>query len=374
MRLIYRVMIALWIAGAMNIGGRAQAPVRELDNEIEALSGEIAGQLQAQQIRKLCVIDFADLDGQMTDLGKFVAEELVTRLLSGGQFQVRERLRVNQALQQQGIYTGNVIDAQQAIQIGRLLGVEVLVTGTIANLAEEVKINVRIFSARDGSLLAAAQGALVKDHSIRMLLKEVSTSVTSGGGQAHYDFGNETFLEDRFEGEILNPAWTANRGEWLLVEGTLAQNDRNVFSMIVCQIDWLGYEMHLRAQKIDGEEGFVIGIKLREDGETLVWNIGANGNQISVLQTYLDLMSVSGNTVKYRHLPGTEKPVAIAAGKWYDIRVVIRGPNLRCYLDDEMMIHIKDPVIQKYGRGKIFLGTYLTRAYFDDVVIFGSEG
>ncbi len=131
--------------------------------------------------------------------------------------------------------------------------------------------------------------------------------------------------------------------------------------------------MQLRVKKIDGRDGFLIGVKLKKNGEALVWNIGANNNKISVLQKYLNLISIGGNTVKYMNIPGTEKKFYVENDEWYNLRVVIRGPNLRCYINEKIMIDLNDPLIQVFNQGQIFLGTYMTRAYIDDVIILGIE-
>ncbi len=354
----------------------SQAPVRDINYGFQDIASQVEKSLKLYKKQNIAIFDFYNLDGDVTNLGKIIAEELITKLFRTHQFKVMERLRLHKLLSDNGINFITVIEPKLAIKIGSLLDVDVIITGSIANFNESVKVNVRLFSTKDGSFLDVASSEIIKDKTIRLLLNEISLSDFSPVNESSVtnSYNAETSINDQFDDNIISNIWNEKWGDWFIVDGMLAQNDRNIFSMITCgSFDRLGYEMQLRVKKIDGRDGFLIGVKLKKNGEALVWNIGANNNKISVLQKYLNLISIGGNTVKYMNIPGTEKKFYVENDEWYNLRVVIRGPNLRCYINEKIMIDLNDPLIQVFNQGQIFLGTYMTRAYIDDVIILGIE-
>src|SRR5688572_26299538 len=62
-----------------------------LDQRVSELSHQIAGKMSAKQKTTVAVVEFTDLQGNVTDLGRFLAEELITRLGDLEKFKVIER-------------------------------------------------------------------------------------------------------------------------------------------------------------------------------------------------------------------------------------------------------------------------------------------
>jgi len=354
----------------------AQNASADIESGIQNLADQIVENLNANNKKKVAVVEFSNLDGKVTELGKFIAEELITKLFRTKKFNVVERQLLNKVLKEQGLTLSGLIDPKSAVAIGRILGVDAIATGTITDLVTNIKINARMISTTDGSLFAVADSKVPKDQTVIQLMEKSTPASIEilPDNKTKQDFSKENYIEDHFNREILGAQWNKKRGDWFLVEGMLAQNDGNVFSLItVGKKAWKGFKLHIKAKKISGREGFVIGVKLKKSGEALVWNIGAANNTISVLQTYLNLISMRGPTVKYQNIPGTQKRFTADEDVWYDIKVVVKGATLKCYLNDQLMINMMDPIVQKFNRGRIFLGTYLTRAYFDDLTIYAIE-
>ena len=53
------------------------------EKELTALSSHLTNKIATSGIKKVAVIDFADLRGTVTELGRFIAEELTTQLVNG---------------------------------------------------------------------------------------------------------------------------------------------------------------------------------------------------------------------------------------------------------------------------------------------------
>ena len=92
--------------------------------------------------------------------------------------------------------------------------------------------------------------------------------------------------------------------------------------------DWNNYTYTVEATKLDGEEGFIIPFAVKDKDNCYFWNIGGWGNTVSCLQQI-------ENGAKTKILD-TVKPCTIETGRTYEIKIVIEGTYVECYLDGEL--------------------------------------
>ncbi len=62
-----------------------------LDDQMGKLTNQIISSFNQSEVQKIAIIEFADLEGNVTQLGRFIAEELITRIFTTGKFEVVER-------------------------------------------------------------------------------------------------------------------------------------------------------------------------------------------------------------------------------------------------------------------------------------------
>ena len=75
------------------------------------------------------------------------------------------------------------LDPETAKQVGKLAGVDALVTGTITDLQSYVAINCRMIDVQTGAVFAAAQTRIVKDDDLRKIMGAAMPSTTGGVDQ-----------------------------------------------------------------------------------------------------------------------------------------------------------------------------------------------
>lgn len=106
---------------------------------------------------KIAVLDFQlqgeDFDNK--DMGTIVAEWFITAMVREGRFDVVERRMLEKILSEQKLAMTGVVDASSATQIGKLLGVKVIITGSVMKLREITEINARIIDVESASIIAA---------------------------------------------------------------------------------------------------------------------------------------------------------------------------------------------------------------------------
>ncbi|MEA3475911.1 MAG: FlgO family outer membrane protein [Candidatus Cloacimonadota bacterium] len=146
-----------------------------LDNSLSDLTTQITNSIAEDGKKKIAVIEFSGLDGNVTQFGKYLAEELITRLFRTKKFEVVERQLLNKIISEQKLSITGMIDPNSAKELGRILGVDAIVSGTITDLGKSLKVNARIISAETGKVFGVAGTKIVKDETVEKLMGIIST-------------------------------------------------------------------------------------------------------------------------------------------------------------------------------------------------------
>ncbi len=133
--------------------------------------------------------------------------------------------------------------------------------------------------------------------------------------------GGETLFSSDF---LSTNGWDLRGGQWSVADGALCQQSpaENVRAFIGDQ-HWTDYTYRLKARKTGGAEGFLISFLVQDREATAWWNIGGWGNS----KHRLDMDGVIGKDV----------PGSIETGRWYDVRIEVKGASIRCYLDGQLI-------------------------------------
>jgi len=103
---------------------------------------------QAPARKRIAVLDFdyatvrsyvSDIWGSDQDIGKGIADMLVTDLVRNGTYSVIERKQLDRVLGEQNFQQSGRADASTAAQLGRILGVDAIVIGSITQFGRDDK-------------------------------------------------------------------------------------------------------------------------------------------------------------------------------------------------------------------------------------------
>lgn len=95
-------------------------------------------------------------------IAHIVVEWLTTAMVKDKRLEVVERRLLKELLEEQKLDESGMVEADQVVQSGRLLGVDKIVTGTIIQYLDTVEVNARIIHIEQGVVLAAEK-ILTKD-------------------------------------------------------------------------------------------------------------------------------------------------------------------------------------------------------------------
>lgn len=80
--------------------------------------------------KKVCVMDFKNLS-QYNGLGLQAADAITSDLKKINTFQVIDRKHLKEVLQEQAFMSSGIVETNKAVEIGKILGVNYIVTGTV---------------------------------------------------------------------------------------------------------------------------------------------------------------------------------------------------------------------------------------------------
>jgi len=106
---------------------------------------------------KVAVLDF-QLKGQEhdnADMGKIVAEWLINALVKDGRFEVIDRGLLKKALEEENLGVDGVVNTTSVKKLGKLLGVKVVISGSIMKLQNFMVVNSRIIDVESASIITA---------------------------------------------------------------------------------------------------------------------------------------------------------------------------------------------------------------------------
>jgi alpha-N-arabinofuranosidase len=171
----------------------------------------------------------------------------------------------------------------------------------------------------------------------------------------------EMIWDRSFEGGATpEPQWSIDHD--VLVQNSLGTNVRLLFG----DLNWKDYEFTLEAEKVGGEEGFLVLFRAAADDHFYWLNLGGWGNIRHSLER--------GSKGQERW--GTVGPRVdgkIEQDRWYRIRIRCAGPEIDVYLDDEKIIQFTDEA-GRHLSGRVGVGTWATKARFRNLRVASLDG
>lgn len=125
-------------------------------NPVEKLSRQLTKGLSKPTTKKIAVMSFPYHDSKLSSGSSIVAERLTTSLVEKRGVQVIERRLIKKILQEQKLSETGVIDPASAKQVGSILGVDAIVTGSLIDLENgKTEVNARLIDSKTGEILSA---------------------------------------------------------------------------------------------------------------------------------------------------------------------------------------------------------------------------
>lgn len=150
MRILSKAVIIVLFLGFLGntaSAGSLKSIARKMSKEIEGIAN-----------KKIAVLDFTYHKGYKSSGSSIVQERLTTYFTETGKVEVVERNLLDKVVEEMRLGITGILDETTTKEIGKILGVGGVVTGTLHDIsAEKTEVNARIIDTQTGKILAAAR-------------------------------------------------------------------------------------------------------------------------------------------------------------------------------------------------------------------------
>ncbi len=158
----------------------AAAPAVAYEKEIDELAAAMTTKIASAGKGTVAVVDFTDLNGSVTELGRFLAEELSAALAGAGSgFEIVDRTHLKSILQEHKLAATGIIDPATARQLGKIAGVDALVTGTLTSFGDSVRVAAKVLDTASAKVLSAERVNLPRLRPLPSCLVQESEAVAN---------------------------------------------------------------------------------------------------------------------------------------------------------------------------------------------------
>jgi hypothetical protein len=193
--------------------------------------------------------------------------------------------------------------------------------------------------------------------------------VLLAAGRATHAEPGVLFQDDFSDGDDVG--WSVVEGAWTVVDGVYVAPDPGGWNLVVKSIageDWWGDYTF---------EGRFMLEPCAACGATLLFRVqwalpGVNHGEFYQIANWVGSVQL-GEAYGVQGGPniiGREPvPYSLEADTWYSFRIVLNGPSMQYYIDDNLAMSYDD--LTSYSGGKIGLKTaHDGQAYFDDILVY----
>jgi TolB-like protein len=138
---------------------------------VEQLAAQLSKGAPENREMRVAVADFPDLQGVTSELGRFVAGRLTTRLAQSPKFFVVERQRLSQVLAELKFSMSDLVDPAKVKQLGKMAGVDAIVVGSISDFGNQVDVDARMIDIETNRMFLGTSVTIGKDPSVVAMME-----------------------------------------------------------------------------------------------------------------------------------------------------------------------------------------------------------
>ncbi len=206
-----------------------------IDGALDEIASQIVERAAANSRTNVGISTFTHSDGTCSQLSNYVTEFIVDSLFNAGagQIDIIERSQLSAIFREMELVYDATIAPDTARKLGEIAGVDALVTGSLIEFGEEVKVQARLISTADGKLFATARSEFPRIGTIGKMMEdrsraacgfttasgepepERSNSTSTGGGDARVQLSADaanTYSSDVFIAELTSVIYAKATG------------------------------------------------------------------------------------------------------------------------------------------------------------------
>lgn len=132
--------------------------------DFDKLAAQLSGAAKARGRARVAILPFQVIGGKGSTSGRIVSERLVAPIMAGGLVEVVERAMLESVMREQQLQFSGVVDARSVKEIGKILNVDAVITGTVIALRNErVEVHARLIDTESAKVLFAGETKTEQD-------------------------------------------------------------------------------------------------------------------------------------------------------------------------------------------------------------------
>ncbi len=133
-------------------------------DEYERIAAPLIAIARSHHDTRLAVLPFQEIGGHGSTTGRIISERLIGPLASVRGLQVVERTMLDGVLREQRLEESGVVDQRSLKELGRVLGVDAIVTGTAISLTDgRVEVVARLVDVETARVLGVTETRVTQD-------------------------------------------------------------------------------------------------------------------------------------------------------------------------------------------------------------------
>lgn len=182
-----------------------------------------------KKVTRVAITEFTYGD-EFNSFTRNVQDILYTNLIQRG-MTVIEREKMEQVMEELAKSFSGMIDSATAAEIGKMLGVEAVIVGTVADMGDSVDLRARLVDVEKGAAITAAQIAVNKNPTITGLLGSGTRSTVYGGRSSAPQKGSTTVQEVNVGGFNFKLIDWQKKGEGIVFELLVTSEEDSVLHL-----------------------------------------------------------------------------------------------------------------------------------------------
>jgi TolB-like protein len=148
---------------------------QDLDAAVTKLTEDLAAKIKENGNKKITVLDFTDLQGSTSELGRYVAEQLtVDFAMNKRPFAVLDRANLKKIMAENKMSVSGLVNPENAKKLGQFSGVDAILFGTIVPLGKSIGVSVRVVTTETAEVVGGSKTKFTADETVQQLLSQAT--------------------------------------------------------------------------------------------------------------------------------------------------------------------------------------------------------
>ncbi|MDR3019747.1 MAG: hypothetical protein LBU66_02455 [Treponema sp.] len=135
---------------------------------LDAVSQEVANAFQGSRHNMIAILDFTNIDGKKSVLGRYLAEQTSNNLFRNSDLKFVERAQINKVIEEMNFGNSGFVSDSSAVRIGHLLGADAVVLGTLTRVGRRISVAIKVVETESGRILSSGATEIEGEEFIEM--------------------------------------------------------------------------------------------------------------------------------------------------------------------------------------------------------------